>query len=541
VATCGVIDLWVLPSASNIWLHVVALCGRLALRGIWGLHLLLTTNCSWAESYWFQSAVGAVIALNAVVMGFETDIDMPIFEWFDQALLSLFVAELFIRLRNQGRRFFTSQDDLYWNLADLVIVLSGVFDQWGLRLWCFFASGGDSNSSFGKMMTLARTLRLMRILRLVRVVKAVRPLHDLAVVLVKAMQSMFWVLVLTFVALYAMAILTTRMLGRGLSADFPDETRQMFTSIPESMFTLFAIMNGQDFALLEPLLEEIPWLKPLFVVFTIYCSWALLSVMTGVVSEHMQAIREAQEAKDLAEAEGVRSECTKVLTEVFSAADLDGNGTLCKAEFMNFAASPHQQRRMQAVGVPALELAKVFHCLDIDESGSVDLWELVQILEWLSEPVTGRQIIRVNSSVKYQAAKAQKQIDTTSKSVESFSNLQKAHTADMLKSLGEIFGSEAEAASEAVNRECAQQAPVAPVAPPPVRSRTSWAFRSYRALSRESLDTNSSSLNTAQGSSRQHPMCRSGTACSLGSGRSFPSTSSLGTRGTWARTSTPPP
>ena len=48
-------------------------------------------------------------------------------------------------------------------------------------------------------------------------------------------------------------------------------------------------------------LDTVPGLKPVFVVFIIYSSWALLSVMTGVVSENMIAIREQVSAQALVE------------------------------------------------------------------------------------------------------------------------------------------------------------------------------------------------------------------------------------------------
>ena len=69
----------------------------------------------------------------------------------------------------------------------------------------------------GQLMMLMRMLRLLRILRLLRLVKAVRPLYLLAAGVVASMQSMIWVMLLTLTVLYACAILTTRLIGHGLS------------------------------------------------------------------------------------------------------------------------------------------------------------------------------------------------------------------------------------------------------------------------------------------------------------------------------------
>lgn len=234
--------------------------------------------------------------------GIETDVDFPLWSWVEQGMLAFFLAELAFRLRLRGCGFFTDVEDRGWNWLDFATVVSGVVDQWLLELWDNITQSENSDSEFGHMVTLARMLRLMRILRLVRVVKAIRPLRQLAIGVVRAMQSMFWVLVLTFVALYSLAILTTRMVGWGQLVDDPEtlpaEAREMFSSMADSMFTLFAFMNGHEWHKVRPLLDLLPWMKPLFVGFTICGSWALLSVMTGVVSDHIQYVRVEQQRED---------------------------------------------------------------------------------------------------------------------------------------------------------------------------------------------------------------------------------------------------
>eukprot|EP00913_Durusdinium_trenchii_P000547 g503.t1 len=217
------------------------LLARLArfMRVIRLCRVLLTADFSWVESPSFQSTAGVVIILNAIIMGLETDLESPIFEWTEQFMLGFFVLECTLRIRHRGWDFFMSPEertemggatvqgrerfglgaeDRGWNIVDFTIVASGVVDDWILKAWSFITQQQQQSAGLSKLMTLARLLRLMRILRLVRVVRAIRPLYMLAIGVVRAMQSMFWVLVLTFVALYALAILTTRAIGRGEEA-----------------------------------------------------------------------------------------------------------------------------------------------------------------------------------------------------------------------------------------------------------------------------------------------------------------------------------
>lgn len=102
--------------------------------------------------------------------------------------------------------------------------------------------------SLGQAMMLMRMMRLMRILRLAKLVKSVRPLYILITSVLAALQGVAWVLVLTIVVLYAMGIVSTRLIGHAMifpdKADIPNDVLMPFRTVPDSMFTLFRIMSG---------------------------------------------------------------------------------------------------------------------------------------------------------------------------------------------------------------------------------------------------------------------------------------------------------
>merc|ERR1719327_2300098 len=151
--------------------------------------------------------------------------------------------------------------------------------------------------------------------------------------IMRALQSMIWVLALTMVALYAMAILATRVVGHVLlrgRTDMPAATIELFDSVPSSLFTLFGIMNSQGWHRLVPIFDEWPMTKPAWVFFTIMSSWALLSVMTGVVSDNMLEVRQQHERQDNERIEEKRAMLRQRLTEIFAVADKDGSGSLEK-------------------------------------------------------------------------------------------------------------------------------------------------------------------------------------------------------------------
>eukprot|EP00930_Biecheleria_cincta_P039419 TRINITY_DN27104_c0_g1_i1.p1 TRINITY_DN27104_c0_g1~~TRINITY_DN27104_c0_g1_i1.p1 ORF type:complete len:754 (+),score=103.00 TRINITY_DN27104_c0_g1_i1:76-2337(+) len=438
------------PSALMVFraLRPLRLVARLVrfMRLIRLLRVFLTADFSWVESALLQSAVGGIIVFNAIIMGLETDIESKAWDWVEQFLLIFFVLEAALRIRHRGVDFFTNAEDGGWNILDFAIVCSGVVDDWLIQAWSAMTSTGSNQkgSSLRKVMNLARLMRLMRILRLVRVARSIRPLYMLAIGIVRAMQSMFWVLVLTSVALYAMAILTTRAVGKGQMLadpdDIPEKTRRMFGSITESMFTLFAFMNNQQWHTVKPLLDLMPWTKFVFVVFTIYSSWALLSVMTGVVSDHIQYVREVQRQED-EDAQDERQDIrVRTLSQIFSAADTDGSGALRRDAYMEILNSPFQVRRLQkAVNLHVEDIKQIFDLLDFDGNGTVKFSEFCESLDWLAKPVTGRRLLKVDLGVKLVSSQVQQRVAEAKRAFHKFSKDQSKQHYDVMSKLGDYL------------------------------------------------------------------------------------------------------
>merc|ERR1719424_1669662 len=81
-----------------------------------------------------------------------------------------------------------------------------------------------------------------------------------------ALKAMQWVIVLTMLMLYACAIVFTHLVGK-------------------SLFSLFKLMNG-DTNIVRSIDDTLGG-KMLFVCFMILANWAILAILTSVVSENM--------------------------------------------------------------------------------------------------------------------------------------------------------------------------------------------------------------------------------------------------------------
>lgn len=369
------------------------------------VRLFRHASFNWTGDDWFQYLSGGVICLNAAVLGFETDSPAPAWWWVNQVILCFFVFEITVRVRLEGcRSFFTNEEDIFWNWMDFIIVLLGVFDLWAIPISSLLF-GTTTTSGFGRLVLLVRMLRMLRILRLLKLVKAVRPLYSLALGVTQAMQSIFWVLVFLVVTLYAFAILATRTIGHAQfiqdDPDLPNASRDLFRSMWDSMFALFSIMNQQNWEAMGPLLEKIPAIKPVYVLFTICSSWALLSVLTGVVSDNMMAVRESQAQKDEEAVEERRIWLARWLRGVFAAADKDGSMTLERSEYRELLKSPFHLKRLQQVAkVPMQDLMQMFDILDVDHNGLIEFQEFLVGFEWLNEPISGKSLLKLGHEIR---------------------------------------------------------------------------------------------------------------------------------------------
>lgn len=423
IVCAGVFDRWIFPSLNahigvksqaSFWLPVLR--GIRVLRFIRVVKLvgvLFRSDLRWTEGVAFASVVSAVIITSVILMGLETDIQSPLWEPINDLVLLFFLFELAVNIRKQGWLHFFSSEDHVWNWLDMIIVVLGTLDQWVIKIFFIAVYGRDQSHELGSSLMLFRLLRMLRILRVLRLVKAVHPLYLLALGIAEAVQSMFWVLLLTMVALYASAIVITRIVRETHIEDVPDAAKANFQNVPDSMFTLFVLMNGEEWPDVMPLLDACPSLKFMFVLFIIISTWALLSVMTGVVSDNMIYAREAQSQKDDALQGERRAKVQKALNDVFFASrGLSTDKRLAARDWQDVLKVPFYAKKIMDVvpSVPKKDLLDMFDWLEADESDSkVSFQEVLRGVMTLAEPPSGKTLLQVDSEVKQRFSRLQQQ------------------------------------------------------------------------------------------------------------------------------------
>lgn len=249
---------------------------------------------------------------------------------------------------------------------------------------------------------LLRMARLLRIVRLFRLIKIIRPLYELARGVLDALQGMFWVLVFMIMTLYASAMLCTLFIGNGeiFAPDIPSEEtevfRKMFRSVSSSLFALFGTMSSWSLTKLVPLFKEVPGFRLFFVIFYVYSSWALLAVMTGVVSENMIGIRQQMERED-AKKEALKKEhVLHFLGDLFRQTDADNSGNISRDEFDMMLRSAELVKKLTKYSkMQPKDLEELFEWIDHDNSGTINLQEFLEGFRWINEPLRPKSLVKL--------------------------------------------------------------------------------------------------------------------------------------------------
>lgn len=174
----------------------------------------------------------------------------------------------------------------------------------------------------------------------------------------------------------------------------------MFDSVFASMFVLFELMSCWSLIPLTPLFKRIPILRFLFVFFYIFAAWALLAVMTGVVSEKMIAVREQINSEEKMDSHKKGTLDADALLGKFRKADGDNSGEITHDEFDKLVGDAETMRQLMLHGnVNAQDLQDLFDWLDSDKNGAITIKEFVEGFRWLNEEVTPKSFVKLQEKL----------------------------------------------------------------------------------------------------------------------------------------------
>jgi len=195
----------------------------------------------------------------------------------------------------------------------------------------------------------------------------VKPLYNLLLGVMESLKAMQWVMLLTLLTLYAGAITWTSLVGKKMLPDPPSEelrhdAEEYFGTVPDSLFSLFKLMNG-DTDVVACVTHGV-YGQLLFAAFMILSNWAVLAILTSVVSDNMissSAKAAEEERRDRVERDrDVRRTC---LNSIFRQLDKAGNNVIDEVEWQGLKEDQVLFQDLQnATGLNSKGLQEVFDC-----------------------------------------------------------------------------------------------------------------------------------------------------------------------------------
>ncbi|WP_170433581.1 ion transporter [Ruegeria arenilitoris] len=233
---------------------------------------------AFVENPRFSQFITGVILVNAVLLGMETSDGLmakfgPAIVLFDTICLTIFVAEIAVKLVANGRRFFLNG----WNIFDFVIV--------GIAL----VPGGAG-------LSVLRALRILRVLRVISVAPRLRRVVEGFISALPGMASVFLLMAILF---YIGAVISTKL--------FSDSFPEWFGDLGLSAYTLFQIMTLESWSMgiVRPVMEVYPYAWLFFVPFIMVTTFAVVNLLVGLIVNSMQ---DAHHAEDEVKTDAYRDE-----------------------------------------------------------------------------------------------------------------------------------------------------------------------------------------------------------------------------------------
>lgn len=256
----------------------------------------------------FDTICAAVICVNAFVIGYASEYAInhlndstPTFVVVMEYLFFAFYSvELLLKLYVYRLHFFINREK-YWNLFDLILVLTAVYDITNEEL-TRDEEGSNTNLTW---MRLLRLLKMLKMLRMVRVMRFFRELRLMLSSIAGSVRPLFWSMLMLGLIMYIFGLCFLQGATAYL-VDLPDtgltiqqqqnadDLHKYWGSVSQSMISLsWAITGGNDWKpLASPLEAAGETYYFLFLVYIAFLTFAVLNVLTGIFVDAAMSVAE---------------------------------------------------------------------------------------------------------------------------------------------------------------------------------------------------------------------------------------------------------
>lgn len=351
-----------------------------------------------------DAVVGIVIVFNAVIIGIRADVEPSWKGWIylEACFTVFFFFELVIKMvSKKSVKAFCCGEDCMWNIFDTLLVLIALVD---------LVIELSHTPTDLRGVTVLRLLRLFRLSRVVRLLR-IRMFKEL-LLMIKGiffgLRTLFWAITLLLGLIYCIGIALKQTLGQdkfpGCQAQnttssscpqahyklyrFRDE---LFSTVFRSMFTVFRCFldgcSAPDGVPLMPLIWQVYgwWSVIFYVLGMLFVTFGLFNLTMAIFVENTLEAAKFDEARrqQFRRQEYIRGArmlndlmlefCKSFSTDKTETAVMEINQEM----FDTVVSNPTVAQLMENLDIVVPNKKDLFEVLDADQSGFVDLKELV--------------------------------------------------------------------------------------------------------------------------------------------------------------------
>ncbi|CAJ1405019.1 unnamed protein product [Effrenium voratum] len=311
--------------------------------------------------------------------------------------LCLYCAELVCTFYVSGCQVLRE----WLGVVDLLIVLCGLAEELVAAL---------VEQDIGLPLGLLRVFRLVRIARTIRLLKRLRMLRELyklVVMMATVCRTLMWSFLLCFIVMTAFAMMMVEFVNpvvqeltsAGAFEDCPT-CLQSTNSVMDANLLLFqTVVAGDSWGKVAvPVIRSSPATAVIFVGSLLTLVFGVLNLIVAVVVDTFADAR-LHDVEALAEElEHDLQNDREQLEELFQRIDKEGTGELTLDELMAGARNDAVfQSRLKVMDIDESDLHQLFHMIDIDQSGTLQVSEFIGPLSrWAHDSKTAPRFIKYN-------------------------------------------------------------------------------------------------------------------------------------------------
>lgn len=339
----------------------------------------------------FNYTVTAAILLSALQMGIaaqdEEDKLEVVNEVCEYVFTVIFALEMIVKVLVDKSRYFMD----VWNLVDFVIVWCSIAD-------VTYSLTAEDSADTANSLALVRVFRLLRLLRVLRLLRRFPELMMVMEGIVASVRSLFWVMLLLLVVLFAFSILFTEIVGQSgqgfqarddsSSALSRDSTASNFNSymyfgnLARSMLSLIGVVFLAEWAqIARPVWEVHPFMLVILTIMVVFTTLGVLNIIVGVIVERTTNVMLQQREEAEEEFKRKQEKLIFELSHSFDDFDMDENGSVSWAEMTNAPekTSADLAEIIKEINFPpGITLKEIFQMLDADGNGHLTKEEFVR-------------------------------------------------------------------------------------------------------------------------------------------------------------------